>query len=229
MRKVLSAMIISVLVSAMFTGCSNSRSNSQSPAQNAGKTEKETVTPYFEANETVYQFIEMGKSYDYVTRCFYGQGEETVGQLKITNYQTFASDDTHEAKEGWEWKSVEYEIVYSDENAKRFGPAHAVLGADYYDCDKFNKSIRDKRTSSFAFVINHNGKDVRGTFDDYGDGKSWEWTDGISTIRRNVIVHLPAGYDGFILGFYNFANNYGNMPDYDYSLADEDTLLFRLK
>lgn len=168
-----------------------------------GATEGEPLTPNFVENAIPGQFMEVGKEYDYVTNCSEDSSKKTVGKLTITNYQTIASDDTHEAKEGYEWKLIDFQVVRSDENANRYGfwgvRSHVH---DYYvnlEEEAYNLKSVD---GIVTFQIKWNGQD----YTECQEQTTWEslgWQGTSNTSLAQAALRVPVGYDGTVLSFYD--------------------------
>ena len=63
---------------------------------------------------------EAGVEYDYATACYDVLRLRTVGKT-VFDYKTFESDESHPAKDGYEWKQVTVSMTYSDISAQYFG------------------------------------------------------------------------------------------------------------
>ena len=123
------------------------------------------------------------------------------------NYKIFDSDETHEAKDGYEWRSVDMHIAIGDDSKydKWTDCNEANFIGDYYQDDDL---VNDKIT------VNYYGKDYvcediltvlneqRG-IDDPGY-KKYGWSGKeIYIFELNEAVLVPKGYDGIIVGFYD--------------------------
>lgn len=176
-----------------------------------GETVGEPLTPYFVENKIKGQFMESGKTYDYVTVCDRNGDSnlKTVGQATVTDYQTFVSDDTHEEKAGFEWKTGTVQIVFSDDIAHTYGMDVQVGGSDYY-------------TNG---TVNYNGQDYTDEcMSDFNSEWVGGWETGSVTYKLTFEYLLPVGYDGIILVFYNPSEiTTGNISE-----LTDDTLFFRL-
>lgn len=202
--------------------------NYQQPAtcKVCGATVGDVLPPAFEEYNVKGQFMELGKTYDYVTCCYDDRDYKTVGQATVTDYQTFASDDTHEAKDGYEWKTLEIQIVFSDENAYIYGVDTQLAYEDYYNIiGNDNSSVWDDN-GKCTFTVNFNGKDYT-ECTQYGTGgfpASWNHTDPWTV---NFEYLLPVGYDGRIVGLCD-ASIPWNDGQHIFDVANDDTLFFRL-
>ena len=59
--------------------------------------------------------VELNRIYDYTTQCYDDISQNTTAKLVYTNYQIFDSDEGHEAKEGYEWHTVDIILLFNDE------------------------------------------------------------------------------------------------------------------
>lgn len=193
-----------------------------------GETVGDALTPYFVEYDIKGQFMEVGKSYDYVTGCYTNLDYKTIGQATITDYQTFASDDTHEAKEGYEWKTLEMQIVFSDENAWNYAASVSWVYGDYYSNEDEDNDNEADDNEAHSFTVNFNGLDyTECSFEEtYGFGK-WQ-ADKTITWTQTYEYLLPVGYDGVILGWYD--TSVGEWEDgmHMHDVFNDDSLLFRL-
>lgn len=192
-----------------------------------GATEGETLTPYFVEYDVKGQFMEVGKEYDYITMCIYSDAK-THGKMTVTDYQTFVSDDTHEAKEGYEWKIVDFKCVFSDDNAYKYACTTWKLWSDYYGREIIEDSDdEDDGDDSFEFIVNWNGQKYA-ECRQIAEQEMGAWIDHVATNHFHYELLLPIGYDGYILGFTDAAD-YPMAEKGLQEYANEDTLFFRLQ
>lgn len=187
-----------------------------------GETIGDVLAPDFVEYGVKGQFMELGKTYDYATGCYLNLDYKTVGQAAITDYRTFASDDTHEAKEGYEWKIVEMQIVFSDENAQNYAASASYCYSDYYDMSEDDSDEED------TFTVNFNGIDYTecsvDETNDFGD-----WTeDNTITWSQTYEYLLPVSYDGILLSWYDTSVGAWEDGMHIYDVVNDDSLLFRL-
>lgn len=147
--------------------------------------------------------MEVGKSYDYTTTCRKNQDLKTVAAMVITDYNIFESDDTHEAKEGYEWRIVSFDLTFSDQNARDYGYLYAHQMADYYDDSLLLDSIEqaDKNDNASKYLVNYNGEDC----EVYVSVRSSSvgWIDHVITISVTYEFQVPVGYDGVVIHAYD--------------------------
>lgn len=191
-----------------------------------GEIVGDVLPPAFEEYNVKGQFIELGKTYDYVASCYDDKNYKTTGQATVVDYQTFASDDTHEAKEGYEWKIVTFELVFSDENAQKYGVQIGSCKENYYDIIGHDESSVYDDNGVGTFTVNWNGQDYA-ECKYISEENSPGWKGNILTITRTCEWLLPVGYDGMINGLYDRSITWEEgMHIYD--VANDDTLFFRL-
>lgn len=159
-----------------------------------GSTVGEPLQAYFEEHELTEYLVELDKEYDYVTMCNEDTSYTTVGKAVFSNYRTYTSDSIHPEKEGYEWKSVDISILYSDENAWEYGVSVSVYADDYYD---------DVRWYDEG-VINYCGVDYTDWIftTDNTDGFSG-WENHENRYFATFSVQVPIGYDGLLLTLMN--------------------------
>ncbi|MCL2019895.1 MAG: hypothetical protein FWG70_09080 [Oscillospiraceae bacterium] len=149
----------------------------------------------------------------------------TTGKLKAT-YRVFKSDENHEAKEGYEWRSINFIMEFSDENYRNYGNSWLGTGIDYYSVDFSEENDLNYRDSTEdKYVINYLGKEyeveTKGAITRNEDISGVRYTEGFYSAL------VPVGYDGFMLAFFN-PGNYAGQDNAPLSqLFDKDTLFFR--
>lgn len=200
--------------------------NYQQPAtcKVCGETVGEPLTPDFVKRNVKGQFMELSKTYDYVTVCNQDSNFKTIGQATITDYQTFTSDDTHEAKEGYEWKTVTVQLIFSDKNAQEYGASIGHLFEDYNDIIGHDDSMVYEE-NGVTFTTNWNGQkytECKTLFSDEGG-----WKDNVLTVERTYEWLIPIGYDGAVVGVRDYSIPW-EQGMYIFDVANDDTLFFRL-
>ena len=201
-----------------------------------GESVGEPLQADFEKYNLTEHMVELDQEYDYKTSCYDDSAYMTVGKVIFSNYQTFDSDETHEAKEGYEWKMVDVTAVFGDENAREYGILPDSWVDDYYDIIKcVDTSVTDDNGIDH-FTVNWNGVDYTECCDIWDSG--WNgWTDNtnpayrdwerINVFQLHLAVLVPAGYDGIVLGVYNNAVDWGDGL-YVFEVDNTDTLFFRM-
>lgn len=191
----------------------------------------ETVGEPLQAEFEKYGLVcnaELDTTYPYVIPC-YDAGYTTNGKVTFSDYETFESDETHEALDGYEWKAVTYTVIFDDENAYYHGYSGIRMSAlDYYDNSFFDNY--DEKADTYT--ANYNGvqySDIQFDFESLQEG----WVNDIFTSQTRMFCRIPKGYDGIVMVMFSPSlDSYLDSHDNNtYELAKEnnDTILFRLK
>lgn len=161
---------------------------------------------------------------------------EITAQAAVTDYRVFDSDETHEAKDGYEWKTVEIQIEYDGS-----GDGWRVVYGwdDYYEKDE-EDGEDEQGDSEYVpgwdneeiHTINWNGQDYTECRAIVADTSNTGWVEDAEggsslTYTAKVDFLFPKGYDGVLLYLYN-SKNFGVRP-VNFAKADENTLFFRLQ
>lgn len=215
------------------------------------------LTPEFELHGLKAN-VKLGETVDYHTVC----GTEapdtpTLGKATVQRYEICPSAEGIESipgktwnlpeKEGFEWRLVSWELVFSDENAQQWGMNIKTAFTDYYAIPEM---IPEERAQ-----VDHNGAKHILTADTvWSDENNWysetitvtylgteyeclhvydggfeDWNNGSRKFHYTEAVQLPAGYDGYISVLYNAAKGEaGTDWRFIYDIADEETLFFRM-
>ena len=205
--------------------------NYQQPAtcEVCGETVGEPLQAEFEKYELVCN-AELDTTYPYVIPC-YDAGYTTNGKVTVSDYKVFASDETHEGLDGYEWLEYTLTVIFDDENASDHGYAGInwwIL--DYYDNSFFDDDNYDEKADTYAY--NYNGSEyseMKYDSEELQDG----WDDkGVYTYQIREFLRVPKGYDGLIVAVCNPAIAALNEEDcniYEIAKENDDTLLFRLQ
>lgn len=168
---------------------------------------------------------ELNTSYDFETCCADDTSKTTNMKVTFSNYQTFAFDDNHAAKEGYEWKTVDVNLAVGDENAYQYGWNWGQYWNDFYYYLPENQEFDWGK-----FAINYNGEiysecefyiEEVSDWNEDGDlamQEKYGWQH-IATGSFTVGALVPKGYDGFVYGMYN--------PQREFS--EKDALHFRFE
>lgn len=176
------------------------------------------LTPAFEAEGVKGTFMEVGRPYPYRTLCYDNPSEETICTVTVTNTETFASDETHEAKDGYEWKIVELEVLIDDRNGYTYGYQVEQCNEDYYDIQLLDETLAEIAPpaegydSQYTFSVNWNGEEYECMYNYIDDSTGWR-DDGTTLLTKRFEYLVPAGYDGCVIGFYNAATEWGDGQD----------------
>ena len=147
--------------------------------------------------------MEVGESYDYTTTCRKSHDLKTVATMTITNYDILEADNTHDAKEGYEWRIVSFDLTFSDQNARDYGYLYGYQMADYYDSRLMFDSIEevDEEDDASRYLVNYNGEECEAYMS--VRHSSVGWIDHVVTVSVTYDFQVPAGYDGIVIHAYD--------------------------
>ena len=180
-------------------------------------TEGEPLPPKFSDYSASVITAQMGVAYDYLADC-YIQGHTTLGKLVWEDYQVFASDDTRQGMEGYEWHQVTVRITFSDRDAQKYGiVVHSALDDYFWYASDTQDGFTDQ------FTVNFGGELYDQCLRDNGYGSFSPWENDTCTYTATFAWRVPVGYDGQLILFYH-----GSI-DVDAALenGDADLLVFR--
>lgn len=189
-----------------------------------GTTEGEPRKAAFEENGFALDDIAVGTP---VTVAFQ-EGVELA--ICVTDYQVFESNAKHEAKEGYEWRSVTYTVTAPE---AYHGKTTQLTYSDYnnyYEMENFFASMAQVPGNgllSLEHTVNHLGEDCRILFqlDESHLDNTGKWV-----LRETLSFRVPSGFDGMVLCIGDAAKMAGNYADvYMDMYMDENTVFFRLK
>ena len=147
--------------------------------------------------------MEVGEFYDYTTTCRKDQNIKTVAAMVVTDYNILESDDTHEAKEGYEWRIVSFDLIFSDQNARDYGYLYGYQMADYYDNSLLFDSIEEagEKDNASTYLVNYNGEEREAYA--YVRDSSVGWIDHMAAVVVTYEFQVPVGYDGIVIHAYD--------------------------
>lgn len=153
-----------------------------------------------------------------------------TARATVTDYQVFDSDETHDAKDGYEWKTVEMQIEYDtpDEGASVF------YGYDsYYIKDEEggqgDSEYEPDWDNEATHTVSWKGQDYtecRAISTESNTGWVEEGNSSFTLILKFDFLY-PKGYDGGLLYLSDYKNR-GVRP-VNFANTDENTLFFRLQ
>jgi len=148
----------------------------------------------------------------------------------IDHYAVFASDDSHAALEGYEWRTVSHRAECLQGSIPRTLNTYGDYN-DYYSMDGFNDSVVPMDTNHLfaaTFTVNYYGVDYtdccfqieKSNLDNTASG--WK-------LEETMSFRVPVGYDGIFvcMGDARFITN-DYFTQYKDLYADENTRFFRL-
>ncbi|MEG0900192.1 MAG: hypothetical protein RSD67_07310 [Oscillospiraceae bacterium] len=170
------------------------------------------LTALFE--EKGYSFMTENTEYDYFAVTKYNRSIEIIGKASITDYRIVETDETHEAKDGYEWRIANINYTFSGTDAYENGYTFSVLPMDYYVDDS---------------IITYNGIECERNIK-YAELQKG-WSDGVGHVILEVAFQIPTGYDGSVLCLFNPSAN-DTQSGEKLSLAEIEAatpLFFRMK
>ncbi len=169
------------------------------------KTGNDIPVPHFVEYQDYIQarFIKSEEIYEFTTHCAETENSpKTTGTVAVTDYQTFAFDDTHEAKEGCEWKTVELQASFGDQNANNYDIFLSTLKSDYYYGSTFWYTLSEESDENgyYTFTIRWNGQEYAEC--KYRRTSEWNWQPDSAVWNYTCQWEFltPAGYDGLFVG-----------------------------
>lgn len=195
------------------------------------ETEGEPLTAAFEEHGLTIN-AEEGVTYDFRTVCQDNRSKETVGHAVFSDYQIVEEDAGSglEKKDGYEWRTVHIEVTFDDENAWDYG-MYLYWGAeDYYDIEGWEDSETENENNSDGaktnyYTINYHGMEYDCEVSFTQKFQTWDPVERSCIWEADYYAHVPADYDGIVIGLYNGKNE----PEgYLYNYTDEGSLFFRM-
>lgn len=197
-------------------------------------TEGEALITYFAEHGLDAKLLDKSGEYDLELLCP-DETSTTVAKVTVTDYQTVASDETHEALDGYEWKIMTINLHLFDENAQ----AQGFLPQMYMWYDKYtdgaigedidNDVNEDLFGAGIAQTFNWNGIDCTdGLLRLEESYTNWLQDDaGAYYLDFTVIVsvRVPVGYDGFVFALEK-SNFEAPAGSYLHEVITGNTLLF---
>ena len=151
------------------------------------------------------EYMEVGVEYPYTTMCYEDESYDTVGAAMVTRYEIIESADGYEAKDGYEWRLVDIEVLFNDANAWNYGISATTRVEDYYNPQLFDDMLVETDESedyySYSSTVIHQGqeKEVSYRYVDY-----WgDWIGEECTYYAQWAMQVPVGYDGMVVGLQN--------------------------
>jgi len=211
-----------------------SEANYQEPmiCAECGETEGGPLTPAFASlGNTIRPH---GSAHTYKTVTFQDPSIDNVGEVTVTDYYIIEGDDTHEAKEGYEWRIAHVSVVFDDGDVNWDGVRIRTCLYDYYTgffeetIDDFTEA-NETRLPTTIHTVSYYGEDYEIESKSELQRNEWVMTTHY-TFYWDIVVsyHVPVGYDGIMFGFYNAGNFGGEESKPPLELVDSDAVFFRL-
>lgn len=158
--------------------------------------------------------------------------------VTLDSYEIPENDGTFEVKEGYVWKKMTVSIT-AQQNQEELGQNVPVYTSciDYYNPEAFfasMKNLQEKDPMVMGFTVNYNGIDYTDCLmvtEKTGliQQAASEEQEAVWKLVADIVIHIPEGYDGFMLCYGDGARlveEYEN--DFMKLFADENTLFLRL-
>lgn len=180
--------------------------------------EGEPLPGYFAQNGLVPNVQPMQLT-DYNTNTYVRPDLDTSGMLLSSKLRIFESEGTHRAKKGYEWRSVDIIITFSDNRSGLYGTNVSCTLADYYQDRELNQAVKQDR-----FAVTYLDKEYRclALYENAG----FYFRDNSNIFQMTVYVQVPVGYDGVVLAFHH--GSIDPNGKHLHELEDENMLLLRL-
>lgn len=132
-----------------------------------------------------------------------------VAKVWFDNYKIFDSDENHEAKDGYEWRTVDMHIALGDDREYDKWPDcyEANFVAEYYQDHELENDMKNITVNYYGedyvcdhvFTVLNEQKGV-----DNPDYKKYGWSGKDTfTFDYNEAFLVPRGFDGIFVGFYD--------------------------
>lgn len=205
-------------------GHTMTKASYQQPAtcEVCGETEGEPLPADFEKYD--FQLAQLDTTYDCELACYTTQDFNTVAHVTPSDYRIFESDDTHPAKEGYEYRQVTFTVLCDDENTYYYGYRYLSCVENYYDIVGLDESAVYNDDSN-TYTVSYNGEPCECTY--WAETDPGEWVDQTITGTSVITLQVPVGYDGIVVGIYNSNIEYGEEHIFDIYNPDQ-FLLFRM-
>ena len=189
-----------------------------------GATQGSPLTPDF-VTYNITTDMAVGRHYSYETICYDDPDYKTVGDLTVLDYNIFTSDDTHEAKDGYEWRVANFQMIFSDENAYNYGYQPSTCSENYFDI-RLNDDSAVYDDGITTYTINYYGEEKECCV--YTDVPVNGWRDDdTAEVIISVSFQVPVGYDGCVFGVRDGAEEWPE-DSYIFDIYDANSFhLFR--
>ena len=186
-----------------------------------GETQGDVLTPVSE--EIGFETdLQVGERYSFTTGSLEDPAAKVMGTLVISDYSVFESDISHEAMEGYEWKSATFSLTFPEDEAYSYNFYRFAL--DYYD-----PILAENQT-----ITEENDSEEWGTYTANYCGKETEFVYHVERLVNDVqydsfrvSVQVPTGYDGALYGVLDSEVMLNEGEDDDLPLIDLSPGVYR--
>lgn len=169
--------------------------------------------------------------YSFSTGCMNEPALGTTGEIFLGGFGPIPTDESHPAREGYEWHYVTINAVFHDDNARDFGVTVMADCEDYYNIALRGSTQREEADGVKSYTVMKDGQEMEVRYKRYGTWSGWYKAD--SGRRENLYssvweIERPTGYDGVVVGLHSSYVNWES-GKYLYDVYDQsDFYLFRL-
>lgn len=236
MKKAIPLTLASLL---LLSGCSSIHQHKYTPANFqepatctvCGKTQGFELEAEFD-KRSLEPNMSLSIEYDYNTICSKDETFETTGKVTILSDTIIDSDETHPAKDGYQYRIVVSQLTFNDFNSNEYGFKYNYFTTDYYDITAFTESYgynAEKQINEFK--VNWHGEEIACTLNTIITKTDWKKNaEGsytkIITLTQEFV--LPVGYDGIIIGYRNSGIDVSNTQFFWQYYDADQFLLYRL-
>ncbi len=188
--------------------------NYQEPStcRECGRTQGEPLTPYF-VEHGVKANLQIGKSYEFETSKYdndsgqvlynpNGTPQKVVGTITVLSYEILEADETHAARDGYEWRIAVFEA------AMPTGYAFIRFDTDYFtgDINTIRQHGDGKTLLEVAYTVQYNGEeaDCLLRYELLYDRQEIRNQQRLVCLNWQLSVLVPVGYDGYVQGIYDY-------------------------
>lgn len=181
-------------------------------------TEGQPLPGYLQQNGLVPNALPRRES-DYITNTLVRPDLDTTGKFLTSGVLIFKSDATHRIKEGFEWRTVDISITFSESRSALYSPKVSFARADYYQDQELKQAKKQEQ-----FTVAYNGRNYK--CQAFYENAGFYYTDTDIVFQVSCYVHVPVGYDGVVLAFHHGSIDVSGMHLHE--VEDEHMLLFRM-
>ena len=199
-----------------------------------GATEGEALVSYFAEYGLDTRLLDKSGEYELPAPCYDDPDKTTMAKITVESYDIFASDDTHEAMDGYEWRVITINARYDDENAQKYGMyGYYIVYGDYYE--NYDEGIEDvSENDAGTYTTIWNGVEYTECLAEIRHGNFSDWTkDENGNLYREtgstITFRVPVGYDGRVVAVLPYVEDDSVYVGKQlHEIVTDTTLLFRL-
>lgn len=137
-----------------------------------------------------------GATADFPSHTADDESLSTTAHVTVTSYSVTDADIP-----GWEWRTVEFRLVFNDANAKGYGAAYKYTITDYHDIDLATSTRRRNDDGDAMITVEKGGELYNVVVENPYD--SYTTDSGERVFEDTYSALVPKGYDGVVIGFIN--------------------------